>query len=302
MSINMFNIKKWTRMLTGKSILHVNQGLGHCFSTDDIYGYYNDLTEKVTKLPKLIDSTDLPRVKDEKGNDILFPVAIFQYGLGAYDLYLLEHDERYLKKFFQCVNWAIENQEISGAWDNFFFIYPKTPYGAMCQGEGVSLLIRAYRHSGNQDYWHAAQSAVNFMLTSVAEGGTANETEKSLVLLEYTNGSVVLNGWIFALFGLYDATIVSDDTLYQKAFDKSLKTLIKILPNFDCGYWSIYSADGKIASPFYHNLHIAQMQALYKISKEPVFKEYAERWEKYKNSFWKSKKAFVKKAYQKIVE
>lgn len=87
-------------MLRGKSILHVNQGLGRCFSTTDICGYYNDLTEKVTKMPELLNCDELPHVEDERGEQILFPVAVFQYGLGAYDLYLLKHDERYLKKNF----------------------------------------------------------------------------------------------------------------------------------------------------------------------------------------------------------
>ena len=76
------------------------QGLGRCFSTTDIRGYYNDLTEKVTRLPELLDNNELPYVEGERGEQILFPVAVFQYGLGAYDLYLLEQDERYLKKFF----------------------------------------------------------------------------------------------------------------------------------------------------------------------------------------------------------
>ena len=80
MSISTFNIKKWYRMLRGKSILHVNQGLGRCFSTTDICGYYNDLTEKVTKMPELLNCDELPHVEDERGEQILFPVAVFQYG------------------------------------------------------------------------------------------------------------------------------------------------------------------------------------------------------------------------------
>ena len=302
MSISLFNVKKWCRMLAGKSILHVNQGLGRCFSTTDIRGYYNDLTEKVTRLPELLDNNELPYVEGERGEQILFPVAVFQYGLGAYDLYLLEQDERYLKKFFQCVDWAIQNQESSGAWNNFFFIYPQTPYGAMCQGEGVSLLIRAYKQSGEPMYLSAAKKALDFMLTPVTNGGTANETEERMVLLEYTHRPTVLNGWVFALFGLYDAILVCDSGIYREAFAKSLHTLIESLPDFDCDYWSIYSTDGKMSSPFYHDLHIAQMQALHEMTHDDLFLEYSERWMTYKKSFWKSKRAFIKKAFQKVRE
>ncbi len=269
-------------MLRGKSILHVNQGLGRCFSTTDICGYYNDLTEKVTKMPELLNCDELPHVEDERGEQILFPVAVFQYGLGAYDLYLLKHDERYLKKILSvCVLGDAKSGKFR-CMEQLFLHLPRTPYGAMCQGEGTSLLIRAYKHSGNKIYLEAAQKALDFMLISVTNGGTSDETEERLLLLEYTHRTAVLNGWIFALFGLYDAALVCDSRVYRDAFDKSLHTLIKSLHDFDCGYWSIYSRDGKIASPFYHDLHIAQMQALYAMTHNKLFLEYSERWTAYK--------------------
>lgn len=88
MALSVYNIKKWFLMLTGRSILHVNQDLGRYFSAAEVKGYYNNLTEKVTRLQPLLDTEDLPTSPDESGGHVLFPVAIFQYGLGAYDLYL----------------------------------------------------------------------------------------------------------------------------------------------------------------------------------------------------------------------
>lgn len=35
-------------MLLGKSVEHVHQGEGKVYSKDEIKGYYNDLTKKVT--------------------------------------------------------------------------------------------------------------------------------------------------------------------------------------------------------------------------------------------------------------
>ena len=49
MGISLYKIKKWYKMMTGKSISHVNQGVGTCYSKTEVAGYYNDLTEKVTK-------------------------------------------------------------------------------------------------------------------------------------------------------------------------------------------------------------------------------------------------------------
>lgn len=112
-------------MLLGKSILHVNQGVGKTYSKTEISGYYNDLTGKVLKDKKYFNTLEIPKVKIQSGEEIYFPIAVFQYGLGAYDLYLLEKKELYLRKFFITAEWAIENQNSNGAWKNFFLFTQK---------------------------------------------------------------------------------------------------------------------------------------------------------------------------------
>ena len=81
-NINKYNIVKWYKMLTGKSILHVNQGIGQVYSKKEIGGYYNDLTEKVLRGDNF-EGVEIPKIKTEMGKEIIFPVAVFQYGLGA---------------------------------------------------------------------------------------------------------------------------------------------------------------------------------------------------------------------------
>ncbi len=302
MSISVHRIKKWFLMLTGKSLLHVNQDIGKCFSVKNIEGYYNNLTEKVTKEPELLETERLPVVKTDDGREVVFPVAIFQYGLGAYDLYLKTKDDKYLYKFRQCVEWASENMLDNGAWDNFSHIYPDNPYGAMAQGEGVSLLARGYKEFGNQLYFQQCRKAVDFMLKSVNDGGTTLYDDGDVVLLEYTHKAPVLNGWIFALWGLYDWVIMSGESNALQLYNASLESLVKFLPRFSCGYWSMYDLDGKITSPFYHRLHIAQLQAMYAITKLEIFDEYEKIWDGYLNHPIKKIRAFVKKAWQKVVE
>ena len=302
MSISLYNLKEWYRMLTGRSVLHVNQDIGKSFEVGEIKGYYNNLTEKVTMEPVLLTNEKLPKFEAESGKTVFFPVAIFQYGLGAYDLYLQTSENKYLNKFNQCVEWAMANQEESGAWSNFFFVYKDDPYGAMCQGEGASLLLRAYKETNDEKYLEAAKRAIAFMLKDVKSGGTTYYDGEDVILLEYTHLKPVMNGWIFALWGLYDFNIVSSDEENINIYKKTLNSLIKYLPSFDGKYWSMYDLSGKIASPFYHNLHIAQMQAMYRITGEKTFEHYAEKWEKDSKSKIKKMRAFVKKAIQKIAE
>lgn len=299
----MHQIRRWYLMLTGKSVWHVNQDIGKCFAKDEIRGYYNNMTEKVTKMPDLLDSDEMPKLNLAEGKFTYFPVAIFQYGLGCYDLWLQTKDERYIRKFMQCVEWTMAHQDENGRWNNFSHYCPETPYGSMAQGEAASLLIRAYVHTKEQKYLDAAKRALDFMLLPLEDGGTTKYVDDDAYLMEYTFKGMVLNGSIFSWWGLYDYVITTGDKgSYKEAMDKILKSLIKVLPLYKCTYWSMYSEDGLIASPFYHNLHVAQMQAMYQLTGEPIFDEYAKRWERQqKNPFCKCL-AFVKKSIQKIIE
>lgn len=290
-------------MLAGRSIEHVNQDRGKCYSATEIKGYYNNLTEKVTMNPRLLDTDELPMVTLENQDPVYFPVAIFQYGLGAYDRYLMNGDDRYLKKFMQCAEWAMNHIDEKGRWNNFFFYSPDTPYGAMAQGEGASLLVRAYKHTGEIVYLDKAKEAIDFMLLSLEDGGTTKYEDGDAYLMEYTFKGMVMNGAIFAWWGLYDYVLATKDTgRYREAMSKTLSSLIIVLPLFKCRYWSMYSLDGLIASPFYHNLHVAQMEAMYDLTGKSIFKEYADTWRRQQRNIVCISRAFIKKALQKIAE
>lgn len=300
MGLSIYNIKKWAKMFEGKSVLHVDQSMGRVFEADALKGYFNDLTQKVLMQPQYVESTDLPTVKTEQGEDILFPVAIFQYALGCWDLYLLEKEEKYRKKFLDCAEWTIKTQEATGAWNNFFFAYPEHPYGAMAQGEAASVLVRAWTLTKDDVYLSAAKRAIEFMLKPVEQGGTSQYDNDHLVLLEYTHLSAVLNGWIFSLFGLYDICLACSETKYEDALRKTLRTLEETLDKFDRGYWSNYDLDNHIASPFYHHLHIAQMKALALVTGKRIYADCGKKWKVEEGSGLKKLRATAVKGYQKI--
>ena len=302
MSLSFFKVKKWLLMITGRSVLHVNQNLGTRFVPGELCGYFNNLIEKVKKDKKeVLEEGSLPTVMMENGDRIIFPVAVFQYGLGCYDLYLSTNDLKYLNKFLELAKWAIDNQEDNGGWNNFFFIYPSNPYGAMCQGEAASLLVRAYKETNDLRFLTGAKKALDFMLNPKNDL-IYTPDDKSLVLLEYAGKPAVLNGWIFALFGLYDVSLIDDCAKYSVSLNNTISTLKSYLAKFDCSYWSMYDLSNRIASPFYHKLHIAQLEALFLITKDPLFNKYTLLFKGYCKSPFKRIKAFFKKAKQKIKE
>ncbi len=299
MGISIYKIKKWYKMMTGQSISHVNQGVGTCYSKPDVQGYYNDLTEKVTKdSPEIL----VPKYHVDTGEEIYFSIGIFQYGLAAYDLFLRTKEDIYKAKLMACADWAVENQQEDGSWVTFAYENPEHPYSSMAQGEGISMLIRAHIATGNEQYMFAVHKAKDFMLKPISDGGTTNYQGDDVYLYECTHDPLILNGWIFSLWGLYDYSKYFNDETVQSVLDATLRSLTKKLPEFDIRYWSKYEDGKRICSPFYHKLHIAQLKAMYDLFGNEIYKEYADKWEEYQNSFWKPKKAFLKKAFQKVFE
>lgn len=299
MSISVYKIKKWYKMLSGNSIFHVNQGVGTCYSKTEVAGYYNDLTEKVTKDdPNIL----VPKYYIDTGEKIFFSIGIFQYGLAAYDLYLNTGEETYKKKLIACADWTVDNQQSDGSWVTFAYKNLDHPYSSMAQGEGISMLIRAHIASEDERYITAARKAKDFMLKPIPDGGTTNYQDGDVFLYECTHEPLILNGWIFSLWGLYDYSKYIDDDNVKNTLTTTLNTLKKKLPEFDIGYWSKYDIEKRICSSFYHKLHIAQLKVMYDLFGDEIYKKYADTWNKYQKNFLKRNRAFCKKMIQKIFE
>jgi hypothetical protein len=297
-------IEKWKKMLKHEDVLHVTQGEGQFYSVDEIKGYYNDLRGKVERTTTL-DKNGIPyniAAYGEKKRKVHFSITIFQYGIGAYDKYLETRDAKYRNITLRMADWAVKHQQEDGSWDAFGILHYKNHFSSMAQGEGASLLSRAYVETKDQKYLNAGKKAVDFMLKPMSDGGTAEETADGLILYEYPGKPAVLNGWIFSSFGLLDVWKMTDEDTYHDAWEKTLEGIKNNIHRFDTGHWSLYDWGGKYTSPFYHSLHIAQLKALDKLETDDVWTEYIRKWtDDQNNKFW-SKYAFLMKAKQKVFE
>lgn len=302
MAFNLNLLKKWTDMLMGKSILHVDQGPGRFYSKNEVLGFYNDLREKVYKSDD--SSSTIPVTKTDDGKEIYFTIAIAQYGLAAFDIYLETKREYYFNIALDCAKWLSDNQEEAGGWDTFGYIYPDHPYSAMAQSEAACLFMRLYTVTNDDEYLIRAKKALLFMLIPIEQGGCTKYDGDDVYLCEYTDPSrsVVLNGWIFSIWGLYDYLKIAKDDQIEQAYCNTLRTLCNSLHRFDTKYWSLYDLSKRITSPFYHKLHLAQLEVMYDLTGEKIFDEYYQLWNKYQKSFWNPKRAFVTKVIQKLSE
>lgn len=103
--------------------------------------------------------------------------------------------------------------------------------------------------------------------------------------------SFVLNGFIYALLGLYDLRVIAGPTQGAEAkilYDQGMDSLKKMLPLFDTGTGSIYDlrhftlgVTPNIARWDYHATHVNQLLLLAGLEKESIFASTAHRWEEY---------------------
>lgn len=298
--------KRWLNIILGKSAVAVEQPIGKCYSKTEIRGYYNDLTGKVTA-STLLDDSGIPVNITSNGKKVYSLVTIMQYAIGCYDLYLIDHDETYLSRFLSLADYLTDKQYPNGKWDARASIgSSKGNSSCMAQGQGCSILLRAAQETGDFRYVYAAEKAMAFLLTSVDEGGTAMYGEGEVSFEKYPpqdgKNSSVLNGWAFALFGLYDYVLYSGSKEHRKIWEQSCKTLEKRLPMFDRGYWSDYDLIGTIASPAYHQVHISLLAALADLSGSSTMSRYAERFASYEKSSIKRLRAIMVKFIQKLTQ
>ena len=228
------------------------------------------------------------------------PIAVAQFGLGNFNLFRQTGDGRRRSRFLAAADWLKANLEEteSGVWGwahHFEFEYRTTLippwYSGLAQGQGISLLARAHVETGQESYLDAAQRAFGAFRKTMDEGGVVYvDDEDGIWLEEYlvSPPTHVLNGFIWATWGVYDLSLLTRDPAAKHLFERAVETLVSHLPSYDTGSWSLYELSGShfkmLASPFYHRLHIVQLQVQYRLTGEEIFLEYARRWEEYRRS------------------
>lgn len=244
------------------------------------------------------------------------PIAIAQYGLGSYNLFRRTSDPERRKRFFQIADWLCSHLESNPhglyVWNHHFdWEYRdtlKAPwYSALAQGQGISVLVRAHKESGETRYLDAAERALASFFKPIAEGGVAfTDSHGDLWFEEYlvSPPTHILNGFIWATWGIYDYFLATEHPSARELFSRAVHTMLQNLDRFDLGFWSLYEQSGTrlpmVASSFYHRLHIVQLRVMYRLTREPKFAEVADRWERYMRSRFNRTRALCYKTAFKL--
>lgn len=268
-----------------------------------VKGYYSDLRCKAS-WPGQRDDQGILICQTLEGRRLYFPTTIIQYGLGHYDLWLETCAEKHREEFLKVAEWLLTHQDEIGGWDVFSQLRSEATnkYSAMTQGQATSLLLRAFLGVKEEKYLEVVKKAMNLMLTPVSEGGTSIYQGNEVFLEEVPTKkhSLILNGWIFAIFGLLDYTLVINDPDAKQALTATLNTLERHIDVYDRGYWSNYDCRNAISSPFYHRLHIDLLQTLHELTERNIFSETVEKWTKYERSFYNKARSVSRKIWDKM--
>jgi hypothetical protein len=244
------------------------------------------------------------------------PLAVAQYGLGHYNLYLDNGAPEHLGVAITQADWLVKNLEENNeglpVWRHKFPWHYKQGlaagwYSAHSQGTGISLLGRMYKTTGDEKYLRAAREAFRSMNIAIANGGVKfTDGEGNIWLEEYIIDppTHILNGFLWALWGVWDYWLLTKDEAAFELWNGCIATLKKNLPRYDAGFWSLYDLSRQalkmIASPFYHSLHIVQLEATYRMSQEETFRSYSEKFAGYASNHLYRIMALFYKAVFKI--
>lgn len=295
-------LKRWIKMFLGKSQFHQEQKVGRDIQKGKIGFYPSDMSAKLN-WDGACDEDGIIMNKLTNGELIYFPIAIAQKALAHFDSYLATSSQKDKADFLDSVNFLLSSINEIGlisTWhkQNRGLL---NNYSAMTQGEVISVFCRAYIITSDEIYLSKA-IILSEQVLSENEYRLLMNIDGNYLFSEMPNdnNNIILNGHFFTLWGIMDLySIYQSEDLLKKInifLDSTKEALIK----FDTGYWSYYDLGGSIASPFYHQLHINQLKAMYEITSDEFYYNLAKKWTCYQESTIKKYFSISIKIVQKL--
>ena len=228
---------------------------------------------------------------------VYHPNTVVQYALAHLNEYLATDDQYHRDVFLAQANWlvmhAVHIGEDASGWP-ISFPHPDVSgsgswISAFTQGNAISVLMRAYQLTHMESFLEVAQRAIRTFERDILDGGVCTPIGAEGVFFEEVAAYPAthsLNGFMFALLGLYDYVALKDDVHIEQLLNQSFATMHKLLLEFDAGFW-VYSdlLHRHLAPPSQLALQIELLEALATCSDSETCRIVAARWDKYQCRF-----------------
>ncbi|WP_293169985.1 D-glucuronyl C5-epimerase family protein [Oceanithermus sp.] len=234
------------------------------------------------------DALGIPLRRFPDGKPQYVPTRVAAYGLARFNRYLERGNAADREAFLRVANWFMRPKDALWRY-TFDRGRLRAPWiSAMAQGQGVSVLVRAWRTTGEARYLEQARRATIPFQAPIAAGGLRSSVEGRCPFWEeYPEEPPVhvLNGFFFALIGVLDlATHADDATSLARSMSDAVERCVEL---WDLGYWSSYDLAHRVhgwanpATVAYHQLHVAQLRFLAQHLGSERLRATAARWEGY---------------------
>ncbi|MFC1690822.1 D-glucuronyl C5-epimerase family protein [Nanoarchaeota archaeon] len=241
----------------------------------------------------------------EGTSKIYFPITIIQTALDCYNEYIQKKDLKARDIFLKYSEWLIKNSTTTKAGVGWLHTWKmniagykfKKPYkwiSGITQGMALNVFIRAHSLTGKKKYLDACKGIIKTFETPVSKGGILDVDKEGNWWYEEYPGykrAHVLNGFIYALLGLYEYQDYTKDKKAKKLFEKGIKTLETNIESFNINLgllkWSRYDT-GKIfysGKRYHKTVHMPQIKILHQLIKKEIFLKQYREWLKYSKRY-----------------
>ncbi|MFG3494101.1 D-glucuronyl C5-epimerase family protein [Streptomyces sp. NPDC047928] len=244
----------------------------------------------------LHDAEGVRMFKAADGKIYNHPVAQLQYGLSNLNTWRRTNDVFYLDRAKAQAKRLIETRvEARGAW---YFPYPfdysggshtsvryQAPwYSGMAQGEALSFFAQlalvddpSITEEERAQYRAGADGAFGSMLRGpeAKPWVVSKDSAGYLWIQEYPGATpetsdFTYNGFLFAMLGLWDYFLLTQNPLAEELFDGSMATIYAYFPPIrNKGWQSFYCTAHRIPNEKYHNIHVELLRQLQWLSSHP---------------------------------
>jgi hypothetical protein len=241
-----------------------------------------------------VDKQGIPLYNYQNRGYYYQPVFLSQKTLHLLSSYINSEERAYLKR---ADLYARKMVELADEYDGALFfpyefdnplskkgpggerIVMKAPwYSGMAQGQALSVFSRLYSLTKNEEYLEIAHKIFNSFLCRERKDSpwVVYVDKKSYLWIEECPNEDrinILNGFIFGIYGIYDYYQLTRDERSKILFQAAVTTIKRYIHLFrNPGDRSWYCL-GKFhkTTPLYHNVHVEQLEMLYKMTGDEYF-------------------------------